>query len=337
MRNRRRFGIAFAAAVSAFFVALATGQAQESRFFRIATGGQSGTYFPVGLLIAQAISDMPAGPNCAEPRCGVPGLVGVAQISNGSVANMAALQAREVEAALVQADVAHWAFEAKEIYQGKPRHDRVRFLANLYPEAMHVVARRQSGIDTLAALKGRKVALDEPGSGTLIHARNLLTAYSLREADLQGVYVKADLAVPQLIEGRLDAFFMVAGWPAKPVLDALASGHARLLPIDVDPAAGPLKSNPFLTKGEIPAHAYVGIPAVPSLMVGAQLVARADLPDDLVEAVLTALWSERGQSILRRGHPRAADIRFEAALEGRSLPLHPGADRFYRDRGLRPD
>lgn len=337
MPSKARPASPIAAAVAvAMLLICGPSWAQEPRFIRIATGGQSGTYFPIGSLIARAVSDTPAGPDCATPRCGVPGVIAVAQISNGSVANMAALQAGEVEAGLVQADVAHWGYEGKELYTGKGRQDRVRFLAHLYSEAMHVIVRRQANIGELGELKGRRVALDEPGSGTLIHVRNLLAAYGMREADVQGVYIKPDLALPQIEEGRLDAFFMVAGWPAKAVRDALALQLTSLLPIDADRAAAVARTNPFLAPGEIPADAYAGTAAIPTLMVGAHLLARADLPEDLVIAVLAALWSERGMAILRDGHPRGADIRFNAALTGHSIPLHPGAERFYRQRGLSP-
>lgn len=343
----RRSCIRWAAAVLSAAVLLdavpVTAQAapaeQTITLLRIGTGGQSGTYFPIGSLIAQAVSDIPLGPGCKAAdaqngRCGVPGLVAVAQSSNGSVANVAALQNSEIEMALVQADVADWAFNAKEIFAGKGWHDRLRFVAHLYSEAMHVVVRREARISAIGDLRGRAVAMDEPGSGTLVHVRNLLGAYRLSETDLRPAYIKPDLALPRLLIGQLDAFSIVAGWPTKAVSDALASGHAALLGVDADAANRLIRQNPFLSYGQIPAGTYPGQPsAVDSLMVGAQLIVRADLPDERVHAVLEALWSPRGQALLSAGHPRGADIRFTNALTGRTLPLHPGAERFYRARG----
>lgn len=311
----------------------------QTSMLRIGTGGQSGTYFPIGSLIAQAVSDMPVGPGCnssdaRDGRCGVPGLVAVAQTSNGSVANVGSLQNGEIEMALVQADVADWAYNAKEIFAGKGKHDRLRFVAHLYSEAMHVVTRREARINAIGDLRGRAVAMDEPGSGTLVHVRNLLGAYRLAEADLRPVYIKPDLALPRLLIGQLDVFFIVAGWPTKAVAEALASGQASLVGVDADAASRLVRQNPFLSYGQIPAGAYPGqATAVGSLMVGAQLVVRTDLPDERVQAVLEALWSQRGQSLLGNGHPRGADVRFANALTGRSLPLHAGAERFYRARG----
>lgn len=326
---------------------LSPGQAQEARspppgitgMLRIGTGGQSGTYFPIGSLIARAVSQVPVGPDCrqAESRdglCGATGMMAVAQISNGSVANANALQAGEVELALVQADIASWAYEGREIFSGKPRQETLRFVAHLYSEAMHVVVRRQASITRISDLRGRVVALDEPGSGSLIHVRNLLSAYGLNEGDLRALYIKPDLALPRMSVGHLDAFFIVAGWPVKTVTDALATGNATLMPLEQQQVRGVMQRNPFLSYGRIPAGTYDGQPEIPTLMVGAQLVARADLPDVMITALLEALWSARGQHILRSGHPRGSDIDFRAALTGRSIPLHPAAERFYRSRGL---
>jgi len=303
-------------------------------FLRIGTGGQGGTYFPIGSLIARAISDIPKGPDCPQARCGVPGLIAVAQTSNGSVANVVALQNGEIEAALVQADVAYWAFKGVGLFAGKPAYDRLRFLAHLYSEAMHVVVRRGAGIARFPDLRGHTVALDEPGSGTLINVRNLLSAYGMGEGDLHGVYIKPDLAMARMVAGDLDAFFILAGWPARAVGDAINAGYATLLPLDADNIGTLIRANPFLSRGQIPAGAYSGTAAVPTFMVGAQLLVRADLPDDLVAGILQAFWSERGRAILTAGHPRGSDIRLPDALTGRSLPLHPGAERFYRERGL---
>lgn len=341
-RVRARIGVA------AVFAALLLGAVpagaqsstvpQSGSLLRIGTGGQSGTYFPIGSLIARAVSDMPVGPGCAatdarDGRCGVRGLVAVAQTSNGSVANVTGLQNGEIEMALVQADVADWAFNAREIFAGKGKHDRLRFVAHLYSEAMHVVVRREARINAVSDLRGRAVAMDEPGSGTLVHVRNLLGAYRLSEADLKPVYIKPDLALPRLLIGQLDAFSIVAGWPTKAVSDALANGHVGLIGVDADAANRLIQQNPFLSYGQIPAGTYPGQPAIPSLMVGAQLLVRADLADERVYAVLEALWSQRGQALLSDGHPRGADVRFTDALTGRSLPLHSGAERFYRARG----
>ncbi len=132
--------------------------AQAQVFFRIGTGGTAGTYYPVGGMIANAVSQ--------------PGkIAATAQSSNGSLANVNAIAGAQMESGFSQADVATWAYTGTGVFEGKPNVPGLRLIANLYPESVHVVVKKGSGIKTVADLKGKRVALDEPGSGTLINAR----------------------------------------------------------------------------------------------------------------------------------------------------------------------
>ena len=141
--KRRQF-IALAAAAGA---ASAAGAARaQQQFFRIGTGGTGGTYFPVGGMIANAISE--------ASGTGVKGLVATAVASNGSLANINAIGAGQFEAGLTQADVAYWAWSGTGLFEGRPKVDSIRFVANLYPESVQIVAKRGSGIRSVADLKG---------------------------------------------------------------------------------------------------------------------------------------------------------------------------------------
>lgn len=316
-------------------LAAAPARSDEAAFFRIGTGGAAGTYFPIGTLIAELVSGSPDGSSCGTVEtCGVPGLVAVAQISNGSVANVQAIGAGALEAALVQSDVAFWAYSGTGIFAGKDRIASLRFVANLYPESIHLVVRRGSGIQSVADLRNHRISLDEPGSGTLVNARSVLAAYGLSERDFKAEYVKPDLAVERMRADRLDGFFIVAGWPTRAVSDFAASNRISLIPIADGPAAAIRRESPFLSPGVIPAGAYPGIPETPTLDVGAQLIVSASLPDELVYNFTRALWSARSAQRLREGHPRGGMIKRETALAGAGIPLHPGAERYYRDVGL---
>ena len=124
--------------------------AQDITFFRIGTGGTAGTYFPIGGLVANAISNPPGSRACADGgSCGVPGLVATSVASNGSVANVAAIANGTVQSAFVQSDVAHWAFTGTGIYEGRPKVETLRAIANLFPESFQLVARSGSGIKTI--------------------------------------------------------------------------------------------------------------------------------------------------------------------------------------------
>ena len=171
MFSKRILGIAAAIAVTVGGFA----NAQEMSFFRIGTGGTAGTYYPIGGLLANAISAPPGSRACEDGgACGVPGLVASALASNGSVANVNAIEGGTLESGFVQGDVAAWAQTGTGIWDGKPAAEKLRAIANLYPESIHLVASKESGIASVADLKGKRVSLDEPGSGTLVDAQIIL-------------------------------------------------------------------------------------------------------------------------------------------------------------------
>ena len=157
------------ALVVAAFAMLVTlpASAQELRFFRIGTGSISGVYFPTGGLIASAISHPPGASLCGQGgSCGVPGLVAVAQATRGSVVNVRHIGAGRIESALVQADVAYFAYRGVGAFAGKKAVPGLRAIANLYPEAVHVIVRERSSIRSIKDLAGKRVSLDLKGSGT---------------------------------------------------------------------------------------------------------------------------------------------------------------------------
>lgn len=322
--KRRQF-IALAAAAGA---ASAAGAARaQQQFFRIGTGGTGGTYFPVGGMIANAISE--------ASGTGVKGLVATAVASNGSLANINAIGAGQFEAGLTQADVAYWAWSGTGLFEGRPKIDSIRFVANLYPESVQIVVRRGSGIRSVADLKGKRVSLDEPGSGTLIDARIVLAAYGLTDRDLRPEYLKMGPAADRMRDGALDAFFTVGGWPTGAIAELASSqGGIDLLPVDGEAAQRLLKQYSFFAPDVIPADAYKGSAETKTIAVGAQLVTNARIPDALVYEITKAMWNDATRRMLDAGHAKGRMIRRETALDGAGIPLHPGAERFYREAGL---
>lgn len=314
---------------------LPAGFAQQMRLFRIATGGLAGTYYPVGTLIAAVIGRPPGGRPCGKGgSCGVPGLLALVQSSHGSVANVEAILAGQVESGFVQADVAWWAYRGEGPFSGRPPATELRAIAKLYNESVHLVAAATSGIDRVPDLAGRRVSLDEEGSGTLVDARLVLDAFGLSEDDLVVFHLKPGEAVGLMRRDGLDAFFVVAGYPTASVTEATRDLGARLIPIRGPEAADLVRRYPFFTYDLIPFDTYPGQPAVETIGVGALWVVRADLDEELVYGITQALFHPVSRAVLDRGHPRARDIRLETALEGVSIPLHPGAERYYREHGL---
>lgn len=310
--------------------------AQEMSFFRIATGGTAGTYFPIGGLLANAISNPPGSRPCEEGgSCGAPGLVATALASNGSVANINGIAGGSIESGFSQSDVAYWAFTGTGVFEGKPAVDGLRTIANLYPESIHLVARADSGINSVADLKGKKVSLDEPGSGTLVDARLILAAYGLAETDIEPEYLKPNQAADLMRDDNMDAFFFVGGFPAGAIAELATSRAIKLVPISGPEADAVIEEYGFFATNTVPAGTYEGVDAdVETLAVGAQWVTGADQDEELIYQITKALWNDNSRRLLDSGHAKGKEIRLETALDGVGVPLHPGAARYYREAGL---
>jgi hypothetical protein len=321
--------------VLGLFCGLGTAVAQEMSFFRIGTGGTGGTYYPIGGLIAHCISNPPGSRPCEEGgSCGVPGLVAIAQAANGSVANINAIKSGVLESGFSQSDVAYWAYTGTGIFENKGAVTDLRALANLYPETIHLVARKGAGIKSVKDLKGKRVSLDEPGSGTLVDARIILEGYGLTEKDIEPEYIKPNPAIDKIKDNQLDAFFIVAGYPTGSVVELASSVGGELVPIDGPEAEAIIGKYGFFAKDVIPAGTYDGIGETASLSVGAQLVVSAKVDMQLIYDITKALWNEKSRALLDAGHAKGKMITKENALNGVGIPLHPGAEKYYKEAGL---
>jgi TRAP transporter TAXI family solute receptor len=312
-----------------------TAAAQDITFFRIGTGGTSGTYFPIGGLIANAISNPPGSRACADGgSCGVPGLVATAVASNGSVANVAAIASGGMQSAFTQSDVAYWAYNGSGIYDGRPKVEVLRAIANLYPESFHLVVRKGADIKSIPELKGKRMSLDEPGSGTLVDARLIFAAYGLTEKDIKAEYLKPQQAADRLKEGSLDAFFAVAGWPQGAIAELAATTGIDLLPIDGPQAEKLINQYSFFAADEIPEGAYKNVPGVKTVSVNAIWATSIKQPEQLIYDITAALWNPSTRKLLDSGHAKGRAIKLESAVQGLGIPLHPGAEKFYREKDL---
>jgi uncharacterized protein len=306
-------------------VALATAgmiaSAQAQQFFRIGTGGMAGTYYPVGGMIANAVSQ--------------PGkIIVTAQASNGSVANVNGIAGGALESGFSQADVATWAYTGTGAFEGKPKVADLRMIANLYPESIHLVVKKGSGIKTVGDLKGKRVALDEPGSGTLINARMVLAAYDVKEADIKAEYIKPNQAGDKLKDGALDAFFFVGGAPAGAIAELASSGAGiELVSLGGPQADGLRMANPYFAVDTIPANTYKDVPAAQTLAVGAQWVTSAKADAETVYQITKAMYSDATQKALQAGHAKGKLITLQNAVKGVGIPYHPGAEKFYKEVG----
>jgi hypothetical protein len=308
--------------VLAAALAVGAAGAQAQQFFRIGTGGTAGTYYPVGGMIANAVSQ--------------PGkIVVTAQASNGSVANVNGIAGGAMESGFSQSDVATWAQKGTGIFEGKPNVPGLRLIANLYPESVHVVVRKDAGVKSVADLKGKRVALDEPGSGTLVNARAILAAYGLKEADIKPEYIKPNQAGDKMKDGSLDAFFFTGGAPAGAIAELASSGAGiEILPIDGAAAEVLKKASPFFADDTIAADTYKGVGQVKTLAVGAQWVTSDKADAATVYEITKALFGDAAQKQLAAGHAKGKFITKDNAVKGAGIPFHPGAEKFYKEAGV---
>lgn len=306
---------------------LATPMTAQVRLLSLVTGGTAGVYFPLGGAMAEIWNAR------------VPGVRVASQSSGASVANIQFLARGDAHLALVQNDIAHYAYHGREMFAeaGSNRPQPVttlRGIAMLYPETIQIVSLRGKGITSVEHLRGRRVVVGAPGSGTEANARQILQVHDIFYRELRVDFVSFAAGIDQLRDGIVDAVFLTAGIPTAAVTDIAASREIVIVPIGDDALQALRARWPFYTRQVIPPGTYRGVTApVPTVAVMAMLIARADLPDDLVYNLTKALWENLDR--MRAAHARGRDLELAKALDGMPLPVHPGAERYYRERGVR--
>lgn len=310
-------------------------QAQELKFFTIGTGGTAFTYYPVGGVIANAISKPPGSRDCGDGgSCGVDGLIASAVSSRGSVDNVNAITSGLRDSGFAQSDVAYWAFTGTGTMEGSEPAQDLRTIAALFEEHIHLVALADSGIDSVADLAGKRVSLDEPGSGTYVDANLILGAAGLSQDDITAEALKGGAAAEALRNGQIDAFFAVAGYPTGAVVELASAADVKIVPIGGEIAETLTSEYGFFAASEIPEGTYEGVAGAPTISVGAQWFTSAKQDEELIYNITKALWNEQSRELLDVGHAKGSSITAETALAGVGVPLHPGAERFYREAGL---
>ncbi|WP_227711643.1 TAXI family TRAP transporter solute-binding subunit [Sneathiella sp. P13V-1] len=308
--------------------------AQDVTFFRIGTGATSGTYFPIGTLIGSTITGPPGSRSCEDGgSCGVPGLIAAAQTTRGSVANITGVLDGSLESALAQSDVIFAAFYGTGQFQKKFTDGQsLRVIANLYPEDVHLIVRRGAGIQSIADLKGKRISIDLPGSGTRQNAINILKAYGITSDDYIPIDANSDKSLKLIRKGELDAFFFIAGYPVGAVEELADSDLVDLLPIEGEAASRIINLYEFFSKSVIPEDTYEGVASTPTLAVSTQWIVKDSMSDELAYGLAKSLWHPRNRTILDGGHEKGRLITYESSRRGVGIPIHTGALRFYKER-----
>ncbi len=313
-------------------------EAQEMKFFRIGTGSAGGTYFPIGGLIANAISNPPGSRPCDQGgNCGVPGLVAIAQSTNASAHNVTAINAGQMEAGLTGAATLYFAYHGKAKFEGKKK-PKLRVIANLFPEDLHLVLPKGKKLGSLKDLEGKRVGIAQAGSGTQIAVELMLAEQGITRDNIDEAELNNSQSAERIADGQLDAYFYAAGTPVAAMIQLDNTKGMELYSFSDAEVKASNKAVPYYVPSTIEAGTYEGVQYdVSTLAVNGILATSIDQDEELIYQITKALWNKTTRKLLDSGHAKGKVIRLETALkgiDGLNVPLHPGAEKFYKEAGL---
>ena len=312
----RRWIIASAAFL--FLIGMAA-SAPAANNLVLATGGTAGTYYPFGGAMAKIWNSKIKDMNVT------------AQTSGASAENVRLINKKEVELALVQSDTLDFAFNATEVF--KEPLKGMSAIAVLYPEIIQVVVAAAGPVKSIADLKGKKVGVGAPGSGTEANFRQLLDAYGMKREDVNAQFLSFSESAEAYKDKHIDAFIVTAGIPNAGIMDVATQNEIRILSIPADVAAKLTQKYPFLAAVKVPANTYKGQTAEASTVaVNAVLIAGNSLSDAMVYNLTKALFEY--QADLASAHAKGKELNLQFAVKGVSIPFHPGAVKYYKEKGL---
>lgn len=292
----------------------------QQQFINVLTGGQSGVYYPVGVAISQIYAK------------DIPNVRSTAQVTKASPENLNLLQAGRGEIALTLADTLSEAWKGNAEVGFPNKLDKLRGISATYDNYIQIVASADSGIKTIADLKGKRLSVGAAKSGTELNARAVLKAAGLEYKDLAKVeYLPFGESVELMKNRQLDATLQSAGLGVASIRDLATAIKIVVVPV---PAAVVAKvGDPAYQPAIIPANTYAGQTTdVPSVAIPNFLVSHTGVSNDLAYQMTKALYTNI--DTLYASHNSIKVMKRENAIKGMPIPLHPGAERYYREVGL---
>ena len=289
----------------------------------IATATTGGVYYPLGNAMAQLFNQK------------ITGIKASAGATAGTPQNVLLMQKKEAEVAFAQNGVAYYAYNGMEMFKDKPTKF-LRGITNLYPNVMHIVVAASSNIKSIKDFEGKKFVPGAIGSATEINSKEILGLYGLDYKDkknVKGEYLGYSEAAEALKDGRVDGILIAGGLPTSAVLDAASSLKIRILSLEPDMIAKLKQTMPWYYEITIPKGTYIGqTEDVHTVAVANLLICREDLSNDLVYDMTKTLHDN--QKDLVAAHSAAKDMKLQDALKGMTVPLHPGAEKYYKEKGI---
>jgi TRAP transporter TAXI family solute receptor len=293
-------------------------QAQDVKLI-LATGGTAGTYYPFGGAMGKIWNSK------------IPGMNVTAQATGASAENVRLVNKKEAELALVQSDTIDFAYNAKEAF--KEPLKKMGAIAILYPEIIQIVVGGDSKIKSFSDLKGVKIGVGAPGSGTEANFRQLCDVYGIKKEDVKAQFLSFSESAEQFKDRHIDAFIVTAGIPNAAIMDVAVMQSIRILSLPDNKIAQLTKKYPFLSSTVVPANTYKNQSAdVKTIAVSAVLIASSELPEDVVYKLTKALFDNQAE--LAAGHAKGKELNLKTAAKGVSIPFHPGAVKYYKEKGI---
>lgn len=286
----------------------------------IGTGAMSGTYYPLGVAMAKMWSAAKIGVNVA------------AEATGGSVENARHIKGKTMEIGFVESLIAEWAYQGQEMFKDN-KVTNIRGLISLYPNTIQTVVKADSGIKSYADLKGKKVACGIQGSSSVLAIKIVMETYGIPFSDIKPQYLAYGPAMELLKDGQVDAVLVDAGAPTSSIIDIVSQHKVKILSIDRANIDKIVQKYPYFSKATvIPKGTYSGInEEVVTTGSLATLCVAAEMPDDMVYQITKALIEKKAE--VAKVHEKGKTIDLQTAVNGFSIPLHPGALKYYKEKG----
>ncbi|HUF87121.1 MAG TPA: TAXI family TRAP transporter solute-binding subunit [Thermohalobaculum sp.] len=295
----------------------------QDRFISIGTGGITGVYYPTGGAICRLVNKdrKEHGIRCS------------AESTGGSIYNLNTLRAGELDLAVVQSDWQYHSYKGTSQFEDAGAYEGLRAVFSVHPEPVTILARAGSGIQNVKDIKGKRLNIGNPGSGTRATWEVLEEALGWSREDLrQAGEMKSAEQGQALCDDKIDAYFFLVGHPASGVQETLATCDSHIVTVDGPEVDALVEKWPYYRKAVIPAGLYGDNPDVTTYGVAATFVSSTDVPEEVVYTVVKAVFDNFDQ--FKALHPAFAHLKEEEMIkEGLSAPLHDGAVKYYKERG----
>ncbi len=297
-----------------------TAQAAKE-YIVIAGGSKAGIYYQVALDVCKLVNE----------KLGSHGYTCRGQPAHGSVLNIRAMKRGWLDFAVVQSDINWFAYNGEKDWKNEP-YKGLRSLFSIHPETVMLVTRADTGITSVPDLRGKRVSIGNPGSGTRENALDVLRVYGIDWSDYSYRELEAHEAVRALRRGKIDAFFYTVGNPWPGGVQLARSTKIRMIPINAPDIKKLVTAHPYCVHTAIPGGMYQGVDAdVPTYAVKATLVTREKVSEKVVYNVVKTVFDNLDR--FRTMHPAFATLQPQDMLQALSAPLHPGAIRYYKEKG----